>query len=661
MARRRLFVSSVQSEFARERKALRDFLDGDPLMRRFFEVFLFEDTPASDRRPDELYLDEAQRCDLYVGLFGNDYGYEDEQGCSPTEREFDRATEVSAHRLIFVKGRDDGNRHPKMRALIGKAQAGLIRKRFNTIEELVDELREALVEYMEAVELLRLGPFDAATCIDSALTDLDSERMARFVRTARRARDLALPEGANPSQLLEHLKLLNNGRPTNAAVLLFGKTPQRFLMSSEIKCAHFHGTEVYKPIPSYQVYKGTAFELVDQALDFVLGKLALSVGTRAKSVQAPVSYEIPMEVVKEAIVNAVAHRDYTSNGSVQVMLFTDRLEVRNPGRLPPQLTLEKLRGPHASIPGNPLLAESLYLAKYIERMGTGTLDMIRRCIAASLPEPEFADTGEFVTTVWRACVVRAVCDGTPVAGVAVQVHSPEGPVERSTTDKQGEARIGSSARAMPLTVLASAEGFAACVERDWTPAERPLSLDLQRFAQGGSVILRDGAGRLPGLNGILNPAKDAADRISLYASNIAINDGQSQPVRIALGEEFHLADADGNELLARVVDVAGRSALVEYRVAAGRAKRRQELQLEWLEAIILGLLASKPMSKAEFMEQLDSNAVSRNLQQALRLLLAGGLIEQTVPDRPRSRLPRYRLASKGRMALQNLGRTRSRS
>ena len=115
-----------------------------------------------------------------------------------------------------------------------------------------------------------------------------------------------------------------------------------------------HGTEVAKPIPSYQVYKGTAFELVDQAVDFVLSKINRSIGTRAESVRAPRTYEIPVEVVTEAIVNAVAHRDYTENGSVQVMLFADRLEVRNPGRLPPLLTLEKLREAHRSVPGNPL-------------------------------------------------------------------------------------------------------------------------------------------------------------------------------------------------------------------------------------------------------------------------------------------------------------------
>ena len=397
----RIFISSVQGEFARERLALRDYLRGDVLMRRFFDVFPFEDVPASDRRPDEVYLDEVERCDLYVGLFGRDYGSEDEQGISPTEREFDCATARGAHRLIFLKEAEA--RHPKMLALIAKAESGLIRKRFNTAEELVAGLYAALVEYLQTRELIRWGPFDASPCIKATLEDLDLEKMARFVRRARSARQFPLPESASPEEMLEHLKLLSDGRPTNAAVLLFGRSPQRFMISSEIKCAHFHGTRIAKPIPSYQVYKGTAFELVDQAVDFVLGKIALSVGTRAESVRAPITYEIPKEVVIEAVVNAVVHRDYASNGSVQVMLFADRLEVWNPGRLSPSLTLERLRGPHGSVPVNPLLAEALYLAEYIER--TGTLDMIRRCAGAGLPEPEFAVTDGFVVTVRRTAAL----------------------------------------------------------------------------------------------------------------------------------------------------------------------------------------------------------------------------------------------------------------
>ncbi len=208
-------------------------------------------------------------------------------------------------------------------------------------------------------------------------------------------------EFATERQVLKALHLLNKRRPTHAAILLFGNAPQRFLFSSEIKCAHFHGTEVRKPIPFYQVYKGTAFDLVDQAVDFVLSKINLAVGTREHATQAPVAYEIPPEVVREAIVDAVAHRDYTGNGSVQVMLFSDRLEVWNPGTLPPSLTLEKLRHPHGSVPGNPLLAEPLYLTKYIERMGTGTGDMIRRCRHAGLAEPEFTLPDGFVITIRR--------------------------------------------------------------------------------------------------------------------------------------------------------------------------------------------------------------------------------------------------------------------
>ena len=134
----------------------------------------------------------------------------------------------------------------------------------------------------------------------------------------------------------------------------------------------------------------------------MLSKIALSVGTRAESTQAPVSYEIPKEVVTEAIVNAVAHQDYTSNASVQMMLFSDRLEVLNPGRLPSPLTLEQLRDTHPSVPNNRLLARSLDLAQYIEEMGTGILDMIRRCGDAGLREPEFTESGGFKTTIWRA-------------------------------------------------------------------------------------------------------------------------------------------------------------------------------------------------------------------------------------------------------------------
>jgi predicted HTH transcriptional regulator len=111
---------------------------------------------------------------------------------------------------------------------------------------------------------------------------------------------------------------------------------------------------------------------------------------------------LPPDAIGEAIVNAIAHRDYYSNASVEVRLFSDRLEVWNPGKLPGNLTLDDLRTDHPSVPNNPLIAESLYLTRYIEKAGSGTQRMIELCREAGLPEPQFEQrSGSFVITLWR--------------------------------------------------------------------------------------------------------------------------------------------------------------------------------------------------------------------------------------------------------------------
>ena len=144
-AKQTIFISSVQKELAAERRAVKDFVHCDPLLSRFFEVFLFEDLPAADLRADAVYLSEVDRCTLYLGLFGNDYGFEDAQGVSPTEREFDRATALGKPRLIYVRGADDAARHPKMRALVRKAGDQLIRRRFGDTPELIAAVNASLV------------------------------------------------------------------------------------------------------------------------------------------------------------------------------------------------------------------------------------------------------------------------------------------------------------------------------------------------------------------------------------------------------------------------------------------------------------------------------------------------------------------------------------
>ncbi|MDA8259822.1 MAG: DUF4062 domain-containing protein [Betaproteobacteria bacterium] len=401
--RLRIFISSVQKEFAQQRLDLKAFLLGDAVLRRFVsEVFLFESLPAMDRRADEVYLEEVERCDIYLGLFGNDYGFEDGNGVSPTEHEYDHATRQGKTRLIYVWGADDKKRAPKMRALVGKAGGELIRRRIENVSALTAEVYASLVDYLDGIGALRVPPFDTAACDKATLKDLSRRRVEWFLDTARRERGFPLKPNTDTKALLAHLNLLDGSRPTNAAVLLFGANPQRFHRVAEIKCVHCHGTEYRRPFASQQIYAGDLFEQADQARDFVLAKINRAVGTRDVSITAPATYELPPDAVGEAIVNALAHRDYNSNAAVEVRLFADRLEIWNPGTLPGTLTLDDLRDAHPSVPYNPLIAESLYLARYIEKAGSGTLRMIELCHEAGLAEPGYElRAGSFVITLWR--------------------------------------------------------------------------------------------------------------------------------------------------------------------------------------------------------------------------------------------------------------------
>ena len=404
-ARSLIFLSSVQKELQAERRAVKDFVHGDPLLSQFFEVFLFEDIPASGQRAGQVYLAEVARCDLYLGLFGQDYGYEDAAGISPTEREFDRATASGKDRRIFVIG-PDATRHPKMQALVRKASDQVVRRRVASIAELTAGLYASFVERLTRQGIIQSGPFEDGPCATAHSTateaDLSAEAVAAFVRRARAERQFPLPENTPVATVLTHLHLLAGDSPSRAAVLLFGRDPIRWLPSAEIRCMHFHGTEVARPVPLYQIFKGTVFEQVDLATNFVLSVINRSVGTRALSNAAPVAYEIPPDVVREAIVNAVAHRDYASAAAIQVSVFADRIEIRNPGSLTPPLTPEGLRHPHTSIARNAHLCDALFLARYIEKFGTGTLMMIRESRAHALAEPDFAaGSGEFVLTLWR--------------------------------------------------------------------------------------------------------------------------------------------------------------------------------------------------------------------------------------------------------------------
>lgn len=401
MKKIKVFISSVQNEFAQERNMLFEYLSTDALLGKFFDSFIFENLPAKDQKADEAYLTQVKKSDIYLGILGKEYGSEDKDRISPTEREYDLACKENKTRLIFISNHKSKERHPKELNLILKAENEVIRKKFASALELRTFTYASLINYLEEKQFLRTGPFDASICKNADLNDIDKERISEFVALAREKRNFPLPVTSKPEKVLTHLDVIEIGKLTNAALLLFGKNPQHFFISSEIKCVQFYGTEIAKPMPAYHIYKGDVFKLVDQAVDFVLSRIDARVGTRDKSNTVPFDYEIPRSVVSEAIVNAVAHRDYTSNGSVQVMLFKDRLEIWNPGQLPDKLTLANLKFSNRSIPENPLLANALYFAGYVEKVGTGIPDMLSNCKLAGLKEPDFKVDDAFKIIIYR--------------------------------------------------------------------------------------------------------------------------------------------------------------------------------------------------------------------------------------------------------------------
>ena len=101
--KKKLFISSVQAEFQEERRALVAYIRQDPMLGRYFEPYIFEESPAQDCSAQRAYMDEVEASDIYLGLYGELYGFEDKEGISPTEREYDAATQRNLYRIVLIK------------------------------------------------------------------------------------------------------------------------------------------------------------------------------------------------------------------------------------------------------------------------------------------------------------------------------------------------------------------------------------------------------------------------------------------------------------------------------------------------------------------------------------------------------------------------------
>jgi ATP-dependent DNA helicase RecG len=191
--------------------------------------------------------------------------------------------------------------------------------------------------------------------------------------------------------------------PTNAGLLFFGHHPQEHIVQGDVACVLFRETVGASRYADRRMVTGTLQELIDGAELFLSRYIA--VGARVEGFKRIDIPEYSLEVLREAVINAVVHRDYSKRGeSVRVFCYPDRVEIHNPGLLLPGITVEQMeRGDVQSKLRNPTLANLLKdIPGYMERLGSGIRFMLDETARMGLPTPQFREMGEFIVTFRKA-------------------------------------------------------------------------------------------------------------------------------------------------------------------------------------------------------------------------------------------------------------------
>jgi len=241
--------------------------------------------------------------------------------------------------------------------------------------------------------------WDEKICEEADLDkDIDENKVKWFLEKAKYERRLDINPGIPTREALERLGLARNGRLTNAAVLLFGNNPQKFFLMAETRCGRFKGTEPLEFI-DMKVFRKSIIDQREDAIEFVKEHIAL----HAKIVETErvETWEYPIEAIREAITNAICHRDYQMSSNVQVRIFDDRIEIWGCGNLPEPLKLDDLKVKHESILRNNLIGKCFFLIKFIEQWGTGTNRIINSCLNYGLPEPIFEEISGGIIVMLR--------------------------------------------------------------------------------------------------------------------------------------------------------------------------------------------------------------------------------------------------------------------
>ena len=204
--------------------------------------------------------------------------------------------------------------------------------------------------------------------------------------------------------LLNNLKLTENGYLKRAALLLFHPDPEKFVTGAYVKIGFF---ETDSNLIFQDEIHGNLFEQVEKTIDLLFTKYIKAL-ISYEGIYRVETYEYPKEAVREAIHNAVAHRDYTGGMPIQISVYKDKIMIWNYGQLPEGWTTADLLEKHSSQPYNPDIANAFFRIGYIESWGRGMDKMKEKCIEANLPAPTLSVKGNDFWITFRKNIYNAI-------------------------------------------------------------------------------------------------------------------------------------------------------------------------------------------------------------------------------------------------------------
>ncbi|MBS1590235.1 MAG: putative DNA binding domain-containing protein [Bacteroidetes bacterium] len=247
--------------------------------------------------------------------------------------------------------------------------------------------------------------WDSSPIPNVAVFDLKQDTFEFFKKRGIRSKRLD-EESLNdtPEQLLENLELTEGKYLKRAALLLFHPKPEKFVTGAYIKIGYFENDA---DLIFQDEVHGNLFEQVEKTLDMLFTKYIKAIISYENKIHRIETYEYPKDAIREALLNAIAHKDYSSGSTIQISVYKDKIMIWNAGQLPENWTIETLLQKHSSSPYNPDIANTFFRSGYIESWGRGINKMTILCIEAGLPKPEFDYQGSGMWTIFRKDIYNA--------------------------------------------------------------------------------------------------------------------------------------------------------------------------------------------------------------------------------------------------------------